>query len=84
MSGAFRLELPEWMDQAACRYHPNPDAFFAERGGAAAAARARSFCGMCPVAGECLRFALEEKIVYGIWGGLAPKQRRRLVVTSDV
>lgn len=44
--------------------------------------RAAELCGSCPVRPECLEFALREESAqtsWGIWGGLAPWQRDRLV-----
>lgn len=35
---------------------------------------AKAFCGRCPVASQCLAYALgNEK--YGLWGGLTPEER---------
>lgn len=39
---------------------------------------ARGICGGCPVRSECLDFALAIGERYGIWGGLLPKERRRI------
>lgn len=38
-------------------------------------ATARRICAACPVRGECLDYALHERIVHGFWGGLDPDQR---------
>ena len=35
-------------------------------------------CQGCPVRMDCLEFALEAKIHFGVWGGLNEKQRRSL------
>lgn len=40
---------------------------------------AQNICKPCPVKGECLKFALDEKIEHGIFGGLTPTQRKGLV-----
>lgn len=37
---------------------------------------AQKICEPCPVKGECLKFALDEKIEHGIFGGLTPQQRK--------
>jgi len=36
-------------------------------------------CKPCPVKGECLKFAMDENIEHGIYGGLTPTQRKGLV-----
>lgn len=33
-------------------------------------------CNPCPVKGECLKFAIDQNIEYGIYGGLTPTQRK--------
>ena len=38
--------------------------------------KAVSFCNKCPVKQECLNYALENEIVYGVWGGTGEKDRR--------
>jgi hypothetical protein len=43
---------------------------------------AERLCGPCPVRAECLELALRteaDRLGWGVWGGLAPWQRRRLV-----
>lgn len=37
-------------------------------------------CAQCPVQAECLAFALETKETNGIWGGMFPDERKRLVL----
>ena len=39
---------------------------------------AKDVCAICPVRGECLQLALENKEQYGIWGGRSLKERRKL------
>jgi WhiB family redox-sensing transcriptional regulator len=39
---------------------------------------ARRICNACPVASECLEFALATNQEAGIWGGLTEEDRRRL------
>jgi WhiB family transcriptional regulator, redox-sensing transcriptional regulator len=66
----------EWMTAARCREH-DPDVFFAR--GAAQSRRAVRICGSCPVRAECLRYAIEHGIDFGVWGGMTERQRRRYV-----
>ncbi len=39
---------------------------------------ARQVCAQCPVRQQCLEFAVSNRIVYGIWGGLTGPERRAL------
>ena len=64
-----------WAVFAACRDR-DPDVFFPatveeER-------EAIRICNGCAVNLDCLAFALETKVSFGIWGGLTEKQRRSL------
>jgi WhiB family redox-sensing transcriptional regulator len=40
---------------------------------------AQQVCARCEVRGECLEFALEHEEAHGIWGGLTPRGRARLL-----
>ena len=40
--------------------------------------RSRSVCARCPVASECLDYALDLGTKVGIWGGLTERERRRV------
>ena len=40
---------------------------------------AKAFCAGCPVQNECLTYALNVGEMHGIWGGLTPKNRQRLL-----
>jgi WhiB family redox-sensing transcriptional regulator len=39
---------------------------------------ARQVCAQCPVRQQCLEFAVSNRIVYGIWGGLTGPERSAL------
>ncbi len=41
-------------------------------------AKARKFCDSCPVKNECLMFALESKMEFGMFGGTTPRERRSI------
>lgn len=69
-----------WQDRAACRGVKAPDVFFPDTGTSPAPARA--VCKGCPVAEECLQFALAEGIREGVWGGKTATERRRLRPTK--
>src|SRR5262249_37624623 len=55
----------------------DPDAFFPEKGGSTR--NARRVCAACPVAPQCLDYALEHDEPFGIWGGMTTSQRRQLL-----
>lgn len=40
---------------------------------------ARTICAQCPVITECLTYALTDQISHGMFGGLTPTERLRLV-----
>ncbi len=64
-----------WRQQAACR-GTDLDLFFPERG--ESADPARQVCARCPVRQLCLDYALSNRIMHGIWGGLTERERRTL------
>lgn len=63
----------EFPSDAACRGY-DPDIWFPTRGGDVRPAR--DICAICPVIEECLTFALENSVRFGIWGGLSVLERR--------
>jgi WhiB family redox-sensing transcriptional regulator len=62
-----------WADWAICG-ETDPEAFFPEKGGSNRLAK--RVCANCPVADECLAYAVENEIDFGVWGGLSARQRR--------
>lgn len=64
----------EWMMHAACR--GMGDDLFPE---ASAQQSARGICTKCPVRRECLAVALDDRIEWGIWGGMTERERRALL-----
>lgn len=68
-----------WASYAACR-QADPDWFFpgSDDDGRAAV----RVCRGCPVREDCLDWALQVRIRYGIWGGLTERERRRLLRRS--
>jgi Transcription factor WhiB len=69
------LTVPAWMRQGSC-VHADPDVFFPDKGGSAAAAKA--VCAGCPVRTDCLDYALANSERFGVWGGLSERERRNL------
>lgn len=65
-----------WQEQGAC-WQSHADDFFVERGDSGrGSVRAKAVCARCPVTKECLDYALENRMDFGIWGGLTYKQRQ--------
>ncbi len=65
----------DWAAQAVCRTQ-RPDALFV-RG--AEQNRAKQMCATCPVRAECLAEALDDRIEWGVWGGMTERERRALL-----
>jgi WhiB family redox-sensing transcriptional regulator len=68
-------QMPEWMERGLCA-QTDPESFFPEKGGSTR--EAKSICATCPVAAECLDYALDNDERFGIWGGLSERERRKL------
>lgn len=69
------FEQGDWRVRAACR-DENPDQLFV-RG--AEQRKARMVCVGCPVRTECLGEALDNRIEFGVWGGMTERERRALL-----
>jgi WhiB family redox-sensing transcriptional regulator len=65
----------EWIDRAACR-GAGPKTWFPHP--SQPAAEAKRICAGCPVRGECLDYALENREEGGIWGGLNKHERKKV------
>lgn len=64
-----------WRIDASCR-DADPDGLFV-RG--AEQNRAKGVCLGCPVRTECLAEALDNRISFGVWGGMTERERRALL-----
>ena len=69
------VDRPEWMRRAACSGMTH--AFFPE-GSGPPPTEARLICEGCAVTRECLGHAILAGENWGVWGGMGPKQRRRV------
>lgn len=69
-------EVNEWTLEARCR--DMADALFPE---GKDQKRARSVCMGCPVRSRCLAEALDNRIEWGVWGGMTERERRALLRT---
>jgi WhiB family transcriptional regulator, redox-sensing transcriptional regulator len=81
-TGAFRhsvlecfhlLDRPDWHADALCQEHPQLSWFEG-----ADTSVAQAVCRRCLVQDECLRYALENDPLAGVWGGLTSTERRHL------
>lgn len=67
--------IPDWVGDALCA-QTDPEIFFPEKG--KSSAEAKLVCRRCPVAEECLEFAIVTRQKFGVWGGLSPDERSRV------
>jgi WhiB family redox-sensing transcriptional regulator len=67
--------MAEWAERGACR-GTDPDALFVQ---GAAQNRAKNVCLSCVVRTECLADALDNRIEFGVWGGMTERERRALL-----
>ncbi|EEI16216.1 WhiB family transcriptional regulator [Corynebacterium lipophiloflavum] len=73
--GQLVFDRGEWVTLATCR-SGDPDALFV-RG--AEQRKAAAICRRCPVQMECRADALDNRIEFGVWGGLTERQRRAVL-----
>lgn len=64
-----------WTENAICA-QADPEVWFPEQG--RTAAEARRICANCPVAVECLEYALKHNIGHGVWGGFSERERNTM------
>ena len=67
--------VPDWTTYAACK-RSDPDELFVQ---GAAQNRAKTVCSGCPVKSECLADALDNRVEFGVWGGMTERERRALL-----
>src|SRR3712207_9187953 len=65
----------DWTAMAACQ-RQDPDELFVT---GAAQNRAKAVCMGCPVRTECLSDALDNRVEFGVWGGMTERERRALL-----
>lgn len=63
-----------WAEQAGCRN--TSDQLFVQ---GAEQNDAKRMCARCSVKAECLAEALDNRIQWGVWGGLTERERRALL-----
>ena len=67
--------IADWTSRAACK-ESDPDELFVQ---GAAQNRAKLICRGCVVRTECLADALDNRIEFGVWGGMTERERRALL-----
>ncbi|HIW96209.1 MAG TPA: WhiB family transcriptional regulator [Candidatus Corynebacterium gallistercoris] len=70
----------DWRHKAICR-DEDPELFFPVGNSGPALsqiAQAKLVCNRCPVARQCLSWAIESGQDAGVWGGMAEDERRAL------
>lgn len=70
---------PDWREQRACRT-TDPAVFFPDEDRPDLVQTAVGICADCPVADQCLRYALVNDERHGVWGGKTADARRRIRV----
>ena len=65
----------DWRHSARCR-DEDPETLFVQ---GAQQRDAREVCRACPVRTECLAHALDNRIRFGVWGGMTERERRALL-----
>lgn len=68
---------PDWHPDALC-LEIGQTMFFADKGEKHLLQTAKKVCGMCTVRDACLEEAMDQDERWGIFGGLGPRQRRKL------
>jgi len=74
--GRVAEDRAAWVSKARCRRSTDPDELFV-RG--KAQREATAICRHCPVVVECLAEALDNRVEFGVWGGMTERQRRALL-----
>lgn len=65
-----------WKQWAACK-GADPELFFPDGDFKSNHAKAKMICAECIVYKDCMKFAADNGITYGVWGGLSPIERQR-------
>lgn len=64
-----------WTEESLCA-QTDPELFFPRKG--ESPRLAKEICRSCPVIEECLAYALDHDIEFGVWGGTGRRERRAL------
>ena len=77
---SFVANTPDF-PQAECASMANPDLFFPETKEELdlVLPMLRKTCSLCVHQLDCLRYAVDEQIEFGIWGGKTPAERKAMI-----
>lgn len=64
-----------WMSAGVCT-QTDAEAFFPIKG--SSPRQAKKICAGCEVRNQCLQYALDNDIQFGVWGGLTAAERQHL------
>lgn len=80
----FFVDLPRF-DEAKCAEIEDKDFFFPDNRTQEAERlhQLKAICASCIHSKECLEYALEKQITYGIWGGTSPEERDASIVKQS-
>jgi WhiB family redox-sensing transcriptional regulator len=67
----------KWFDKAVCK-GMDRKIFFPKN--PAGLKKAKEICSRCPVSSDCLNFAVQESIAFGVWGGTSERERIRKLI----
>jgi len=70
------LTVTPWREAASCLEETVN--FFPDKEDVGSISKAKAICATCPVADQCLSWAIESNQTEGIWGGHTPKERRTI------
>ena len=73
---ALTFRRADWQAQGACRGY-DPNWWHPPRGANHNTDKAKAICADCPVADECLTYAIDNGERRGIWGGVSIDTHRR-------
>lgn len=65
-----------WIEDGVCRT-VDPGVFHSKSEVARRAAK--QYCAECPVCEQCLRYSIENREPFGVWGGLDERERKALL-----
>lgn len=74
------IKTPEWMVDALCA-QTDPEVFFPDVG--EPNRNAKRVCMACPVRAQCLRYAINHGMNYGVWGGKSYRERKAIAEQLD-
>jgi WhiB family redox-sensing transcriptional regulator len=69
--------MENWFKKGNC-YGKDTSMFYPETGDISGAKKAKILCTGCPVRAECLAYALNNNELFGVWGGMTVRKRKKL------